>query len=223
MYKWYINSSFFEEEKELVSKYYPTLKYIEENKNFKLIGELYIKEIDDSYSIEINFLDDYPNSLPIVKEIGNDIPKELDRHISYDGTCCLCVPQLEKYYFPKGSNIKDFLDKLVVPFFANQAYFELTGEWINGEYAHGILGIYEFYNNLLGIKNINEILNLLKIVKKSIPNFNKKCPCNSGKSVRKCHLVKIVQLKKIIRVDQLNNDIEEFSKIIIKKRSNHEL
>ena len=47
MDKWYSNLSFFEKEKEFISKYYPTLKYIKENKNFKLIGELYIKEIDD--------------------------------------------------------------------------------------------------------------------------------------------------------------------------------
>lgn len=215
MDKWYSNLSFFKKEKELISKYYPTLKYIEENKNFKLIGELYIKEIDDSYSIEINFLDDYPNSLPIVKEIGNDIPKDLNRHISFDRTCCLCVPQLEKYYFPKDSNIKDFLDKLVIPFFANQAYFEMTGQWINGEYSHGYLGIYEFYREFFDIENINKILQLLQISIKTIPNFNKKCPCKCGKSIRKCHMKKILELKKLVKINQLRNDIYEF-KIIIK-------
>lgn len=219
-YKWYENKSFFANEKELISEYYPMLHYVEENKNIKLIGELYIKEINDSYTIEIIFLDDYPNSLPLVKEIGNDIPKELDRHISYDGSCCLCVPQLEKYYFPKNSNIKDFLDKLVVPFFVNQAYFDMTGKWINGEYSHGILGIYEFYSNFFESKDINKILNLLKVIMKSIPNFNKKCPCFSGKSIKKCHFKSLINLKKIIKDEQLNNDIEQFKFIL--KRSSYE-
>lgn len=210
-YKWYENKSFFTNEKELISEYYSALEYVKENENVKLIGELYIKEINDSYTIEIIFLDAYPNSLPIVKEIGDDIPKELNRHISYDGNCCLCVPQLEKYYFPKNSNIKDFLDKLVVPFFVNQAYFDMTGKWINGEYSHGYLGVYEFYSDFFRLKDTDIISEILKIVTKSIPNLNKKCPCSSGKSIKKCHMDKIIEIRKIVEIEQIKSDISNLN------------
>lgn len=217
MTNWYRDSSFFEKEQALISEFYPSLEYIQIDNSIKLKGELYIKEIDDSYTIEISFLDNYPKTLPIVKEMGGDIPKTDQRHINFGGSCCLCIPQLQKIYFPDGSNIKDFLDNLVVPFFANQAYYDLNATWLNGEYSHGYMGIYEFYSDFLDIKNFNKTLQLLQVSIQSIPNFNKKCPCHSGRSIRKCHMQRIVELKKLVKINQLKDDVYEFKKIKEKK------
>lgn len=213
---WIRDISFFETEKYLISKYYPTLEYIQCGDNIKLVGELYIKEIDDSYSIEVSFLDDYPNSLPLVKEIGGDIPCCDWRHINPDKTCCLCIPQLEKKYFPIGANIKVFLDNLVVPFFANQAYFDLTGKWLNGEYNHGGQGIYDFYVELFNTLDINKIVNLIELSINNDININKKCPCGSCKSLKKCHLSEINKLKTSANKKQLTEDLKEFKKFINK-------
>ena len=216
---WYSNIAFFEQEKKLISKYYPSLHYVQNHNKVKLEGELYIKEIDDSYTIEVSFLDDYPKSLPIVKEIGGDIPQIDKRHINFDGSCCLCVPQLEKLYFPDGSNIKTFLDKLVVPFFANQAYFDSNGTWLNGEYRHGGQGVYDFYVELFDTLDIKQIINLIDCCIKDTFNVNKKCPCNSGRPIKKCHITAVSKLKKSASNEQLKKDIDEF-KNILKKRKN---
>lgn len=214
---WQKNHLFFTKEKEHILQKYPSLRYCIENDIVKLRGELPIVEIDDSYSIEIEFPDNYPKNLPIVKEVGGDIPKELDLHISYDGNCCLCIPQLEKFYFPDGSNIITFLEKLVIPFFANQAYFKITGTWLNGEYGHGEKGIYEFYSDILQTNNIHLMIIFMILSLQEIKNINLDCPCSSGKSIKKCHLRYIKQLAMHTSKHQIKIDITIFKKITLKK------
>ncbi len=207
---WKANSSFFEEERQNILDKYPSLTYIVQKNKVKLIGELYLSEINDSYSIEIEFPDNYPNKLPTVKEVDGDIKKDLDMHVSFDGSCCLCLPHLEKQYFPSGSNIIVFLENLVKPFFANQAYFKLTGKWITGEYSHGLKGIFEFYSDIFISDDIKIIKKLLYISVQAVPNYNKKCPCGNNKSIKKCHLSKIVQLKKYTDNKQIKDDLISF-------------
>lgn len=214
---WQENPLFFTKEKEYILQKYPSLTYCIENDIVKLIGELPIEEIDDSYSIEIEFPDSYPKNLPIVKEVSGDIPRELDFHISYDGSCCLCLTQLENFYFPNGSNIIIFLEKLVIPFFANQAYFKITGTWLNGEYGHGEKGIYEFYSDILQTNNIHVMIILMILSLQKIKNINAKCPCSSGKSIKKCHLQYIKQLAMYTSTHQIKNDITFFKKTTLKK------
>lgn len=214
---WLENTFFFMKEKELILKKYPLLIYSIEENVVKLIGELYIEEIDDSYSIEIEFPKDYPKSLPTVKEVGGDIPRELHFHISFDGNCCLCVPQLEKFYFPDDSNIITFIEKLVLPFFANQAYFKITGTWLNGEYSHGDLGVYEFYKEILEIKSLTEIVKFLELSLKSYINLNKKCLCNSNKPIKRCHLSELNHLRKLIPIQNIQQDIKVFKRYINKE------
>ncbi len=203
--RWYHNIPFYESEKELIYNYYPTLDYSTVDNKIKIEGELFIKEINDSYSIEILFPDDYPNILPIVREVSNDIPQTENRHINGDGSCCLCIPQLEKYYFPNNSNIKQFLENLVIPFFANQAYFDIYGKWLTGEYNHGHRGIYDFYSEYFNVLDINIIVRFIKLTLSSNININKKCLCNSNRPIKKCHLFKINNLKII---HQKNNFIK---------------
>lgn len=214
---WQKDNLFFTKEKEHILQKYPSLIYCIENDIVKLKGELPILEIDDSYSIEIEFPDNYPKNLPIVKEVSGDIPKELDLHISYDGSCCLCIPQLEKFYFPDGSNIITFLEKLVIPFFANQAYFKITGTWLNGEYGHGEKGIYEFYSDILQTNNIHLMIIFMILSLQEIKNINTYCPCSSGKSIKKCHLQYIKQLAIHTSVHQIKTDITIFKKITLTK------
>jgi len=206
---WKTSDVFFEEEQKIILEQYPSLSYIIKEDSIKLIGELYIPEINDSYSIEILFPCDYPNSLPTVKEVDEEIVRDIDLHIYPDGTCCLCLPHLEQFYFPKGSNISVFIEKLVKPFFANQAYYKITGKWLNGEYSHGLKGIHEFYIELFKSDDIKIILQLLYLSIKSAPNYNKKCYCGSNKSIRKCHLPNIVKLKKYASQKQIKDDLVE--------------
>jgi len=214
MLKWWVeNSVFFDKEKEIIRQKYPSLHYIVQENKIQLVGEIYIQEIDDSYSIKIEFPSDYPNSLPIVISDSEELKRDIDLHIYSDGSCCLCLPHLEEFYFPKGSSIDVFIENLVKPFFANQAYYKITGKWLNGEYSHGLKGIYEFYSEIFECNDAYIILQLLYLSIKSAPNYNKKCYCGSNKSIKKCHLQNIVKLKKIVTKKQTKEDLHHFLKV----------
>ncbi len=209
---WEDNSTFFAQEKEIINLKYPSLHYVIQESNIQLVGEIYIKEIDDSYSIKIEFPSDYPNCFPTVISDSEDINRDIDLHIYSNGSCCLCLPHLEEFYFKKGSTIDVFIENLVKPFFANQAYYKMTGTWLNGEYSHGLKGIYEFYTEVLESSDTLTILQLLYLSVKSSPNYNKKCYCGSNKSIKKCHLSNIVKLKKTVSLEQIKKDLQYFLK-----------
>ncbi len=194
---WEDNHHLFEKEKELLSKYYPSLKFFIENNTVAIKGLLDIENID-SYEIEIIIPDNYPASLPIVKEVGGDIPREVDRHMYDNGVCCLAINNeiIEKYknqYF-----LKNFIDDFVKPFFANQLYFEQTGEWLNGEYSHGAEGKLEYISDKTGIGDKELLLKFIKLALQKIPNLNKKCPCQKNKPLKRCHLNTVLQIKRLL-------------------------
>ena len=194
---WKSNEKLFTFEQELMSQYYPSLKLSIKNGFVTYSGLLNIKDID-TYHIQIILPNDYPNNIPIVFEIGGDIPKVLNRHINDNGSCCLTINDEIKTKYKKDYFLKDFLDDFVNPYFANQLYYEQTGNWLNGEYSHGMLGKWEYLTDKTNIQNNSLLLNFIRIAEKNIPNLNKKCPCKSNKPLKKCHLNTVLQIKRIL-------------------------
>lgn len=205
---WKIDPSFFTEEQKRLAINYPSLNFITEDNTIFIRGRLHIAKIA-AFDIEIILPDDYPNSLPEVKELGGKIPISDERHINYDGTCCLTVPAKMHQDLGKDYSIIDFIEKFVMPFFANQVYYEIHGVWANGDYSHGRQGIFEFYTELLQIKNVKSVTDLMKIAFQPFPKLSQKCPCGSGKRLQKCHNIQMSNLKKSIPTHQLKHDYEK--------------
>lgn len=205
---WKTNPSFFTKEQERLAINYPSLNFIMEDTTIFIRGKLQIAKIA-AFDIEIKLPDDYPASLPEVKELGGKIPIEDDRHVNDNGTCCLTVPA--KMYQDLGIDysIVHFIDKFVVPFFANQVHYEIHGVWANGDYSHGKKGIFEFYAELLNIQILTVIAKLMKIALQTFPKLSQKCPCGSGKRLQKCHKLQISNLKKSIPTHQLKHDYKK--------------
>lgn len=201
---------FYTKEFKSVADKYSKLKLYFRNNKWGLEGKVDI--IDDkgkewdTYEIKIVFPHNYPKSIPILYEVGGRLKLLPEFHVNKDGSCCLAPAAMEMAILKGKITIIDYMEELVIPYLANQTYREKTGKYANGEFGHGALGIYEFYQGLFNTKSISFIITVLqKIVNKDLPSRNDSCFCKSGKKYKKCHL-KSIQYLSPVNNDILNKD-----------------
>jgi hypothetical protein len=111
------------------------------------------EHIQDTYRVDIIFEGSKSSDLPQVYERGGRIEgvaktmgkNIIDLHINPNGPVCLCLNAEEDEYIPDGFNVPDFFNRLVIPFFCTQSYFEQRGLWLWGEHNHGAIGFLEWY------------------------------------------------------------------------------
>lgn len=204
------NPALYGEIKDSIASTYPSLHVLSENNLIYIRGTLIInipetdKELD-RFSIEIIFPPDYPKRIPILKETDGRFPKIADRHFNANGTACLFFRDGRFKYYPDGSTIIYFIEKLVKNFFVWQIDYDLNnGKSTIGGWGHNVEGIFEFYYEILNTKNPKNVLKFLeyhtsKHLKKHWP-----CYCGSAKQLRFCHLHNLTDLRsKILRSDAL--------------------
>ena len=173
--------------------HFPGLKReVTEAKTF-LKGEIHIIDREgkhwESYLIEIHPLELFPKRFPVVYETGGKIEPISDWHINADGSCCIKVLPEEILSCLQGITLTSFLQQEVLPYFFNQTHRKVEGYYVNGEYSHGLVGIYESYAKLLrvdaDVKKV--ILHIILIIKGIKPGRTHICFCGSGKKFRRCH------------------------------------
>ncbi|MBL7787347.1 MAG: SEC-C domain-containing protein [Chitinophagales bacterium] len=214
-----MKNSIFEHQLDEVIQNYPKLSKFPLGNIFILRGIVDIIGSDgkfwDSYEIEIHPHKDFPNKFPILFEVSKKIPRNPDWHINIDGSCCVAVLPEELIMCKQSLTVLSYIDKYVIPFFANQTYRKLTGNFANGEYSHGIAGILEFYEIIFQTKDI-ELMNMLSkwILNNPKPNRTNMCFCGSKKKFRHCH----AQLyDKIAKIGTENVDIHLRILSLVKK------
>lgn len=177
-------------------KHYPTLHLYQEDGAWFIRGSFPVM-VDgvtiDYYLIEF-LLEDYPRSIPILKELGGRIPVEADRHVFTNGYCCPFLRDERWKYWPSGSDITDFLRGPVNDYFAGQTYYKLRGTYPFGQRGHGKLGIIEYYSEELGTADEAVIKKCLEYLSKDRPKGHWLCFCGSGKRMRHCHFDKMIEL-----------------------------
>lgn len=182
----------FKDEAIYIHEHFPDLKYYETQENGPVVlGDIILADRDgmpiDKYQVRIVPSINYPATFPLVFETGGRIPINIDWHVYSDGHCCIKTLAEELLICKKGINLKDFIEKHVVPYFFNQKHRELHGYFLQ-EYSHGHKGIIEFFEDQFNTKNINLILNGLIFIKsRREPNRVEDCFCGSGRKYRKCH------------------------------------
>lgn len=168
-----------------------------------LVGPL---EIFDSEGLRIAYYevrldvpsDLYPNVFPFLFEVSDKIPKTADRHFMVDGSCCVVIPQELEIRSKRGITLLEYYDEYVVPFFANQKYYELTGGWIAGDWKHGIEGERQYYYELFNSNDDQEVVGFLKqFLSGKLPGNNDPCICGRAKKYKKCHMGSINMLRRI--------------------------
>lgn len=144
------------------------------------------------FSVNLRIPEDYPEGIPRLICLPEEIPWEVDRHVLETGVACLCVASEYRLHWPRGSDLTDFLKCFVVPYFARQAYYQVHGHWPPGqERSHGAAGIIESFRDILadvGSPSVAMIKRFLAMLADpQHPKGCDPCPCGSGKRLRRCH------------------------------------
>lgn len=168
------------------------------------------KVIKDDYDIEIEIPDDYPQSPPPVKELGNKIPKDADFHVNaHDGTLCLGAPLAVKRTFSQQRNLLWFVEQQVVPFLFGISYKAKYGHMPFGELSHGSQGLLEHYKELFAVKDDVVVLEFLRMLGAGDYDEHTMCPCGSGLKLRKCHRKTLKKARKQHRPEEFQQEYLE--------------
>ncbi|NJM78074.1 MAG: hypothetical protein HC852_22760 [Acaryochloridaceae cyanobacterium RU_4_10] len=155
----------------------------------------------DVYSVSIILPNTYPSQLPVVYEVGGRLPRKPDHHINPDGSACVMIPDDRWRCFSIGAPFLDYLDGPLHNFFLSQTSFSETGTWPFGQWEHGVKGIYEYYQCLIGIKDNLTVCRFLQILAKNNLKKHYDCPCASGKIIKHCCLNKIRDLRGKVSIE----------------------
>ena len=201
-----------QQEISLLAQGYPALSVHEEGGKLIVEGSYGLRhegEIVDSFDLRIVVPEGYPQSIPDVFVLGDRIPRIKARHLEPDGRACLSVRGEKRRYWPAGSNLCDFIVKLVHPFFVGQLYYETHGRWPWPERNHGVKGIVEWYREELGTSDSEVILDFMELLAKKQPaSGHVRCPCGSGRRLRDCHKVEYLALRGKIAPEDADLDLQ---------------
>jgi len=212
------NERLYLKEAREVQEHYPSLSFYTLGKDILVLkGNLEIKdgkEVLDTYQVEIRFPKSYPNDVPILIETGGRIPRKADRHVNGKSGICCIGPRLEqRQRWLKDPKIRSYIEYFVIPFLANQSYYERMGEWKNGQYDHGAGGVLSYYAESYGLidrKLLETVLSYL--AKNQRLGRNDTCLCESGKKAKKCHLDVFDKLRSAGCPELFNEDLENLKK-----------
>jgi hypothetical protein len=173
---------------------FPTLnlKLDREHESAVVKGKLFVTD-EIGFTVLLELPNDYPAGVPILRCDPKEIPWKADRHVNEkNGEGCLCVRSEYRIHWPLGSSLATFIQRLVVPYYIGQFYYDTHGCWPpTGHRSHGAPGILEAYTDLaaplgdVSIKTIERLMRLL--ARKAVPKGHELCPCGSMKPLRKCH------------------------------------
>jgi hypothetical protein len=176
---------------------YPTMKRIDNPliKDF-FRGYMTLRNEEGKYIytfyLSIHFIPQYPFTFPKVIEVGNEVPKIMDRHVypSY-GNLCFATWAEEQIICMQGITSISFVEDILKPRLAVE-YRVLHGEDYLSGYDHDLSGFYQFYNKYFDLKNRDDIIMFLELVCgiMDYPN-NIKCFCSSYKKYKSCHKDKV--------------------------------
>lgn len=177
---------------EVINKY-PTLSAKSTESGILLHGTLILNAeyndipLYDEYEIEVDIPQEFPKSLPKVREVSNRIPQEFE-HFLDDGSLCLAaVCELADFVASNGTII-GYIEKYVMSYLYAASYFSRYKESPFGERSHGIDGIKEAYMERYNCDNEDVLISLMYV----LAGFEKYrghsiCPCGSNKKLRECH------------------------------------
>ncbi|KFF16937.1 hypothetical protein [Flavobacterium hydatis] len=213
--------SLFERDFGEVKESFPKLSYGRNRKNkiWIISGELDICDVKGNYwntfDIKMIVPESYPYCVPIVLEISEIIPRNIDWHISENGICCLDFDNNLILLSRHGINLRDFITKKIYPFFANQLYKLQVDKYAGEEYKHYIEGLIQYYIEDLKIPTIENIVVFLEqILNKKDLTRNRLCPCKSGEKIKNCH-EKIIETIKTIGREKISSDLAKIKKKLV--------
>lgn len=162
------------------------------NYHLRTYYEEYEREISHEFYLKIHIYKNYPKNIPEIEECKDIIPDDFHKNGDY---FCLGVPE-EMLLFAKRNGIGAFLNKYLKSYLSNFLFYSKYGIFPFEERSHGIEGISEFYIEYFQTKDLEKAIKLLGLTISNENNKNKKCPCESKKKFKNCHMHKVNLLKK---------------------------
>ena len=160
----------FERDFPIVKEYFPLLSYSWslKSKSWIITGELDICDVKGDYwntfDIAIIVPKGYPNCVPVVFERSEISPRDIDWHISKEGTCCVDVDNNLLVMSRTGINIKDFISQKVIHIlrinYTSYKNINIAGE----EYGHHTDGIIQYYVEELNIPTADDIIIFIEMI-----------------------------------------------------------
>ena len=198
---------------------YPSLNRINKAGKEILKGVIAVIDTDgrfwDEYEVEIHCSSNFPYEFPDLYETSNKIPKIGDWHIYEDTlSCCVKVKPEEIIRCRSGVTLTEYIREEVIPYLFNQTHRRVEGVYVNGEYSHGIKGIYEFYANILRTgDDIKKTIDLMLFVARNErPLRTSSCFCGNKTKFRHCHRDAFDKLK-LVGKDNLESHAYNFAKL----------
>ena len=185
-----------------VSERYPQLLLCSDSTYSQIRGYLDIIDahgtLVDTYELMIRPQDSYPNSFPLVYEIGGKIPKNIDWHVfESDGHLCIATWPVEKLRCSEDFTLGSFIEQDLKPYLFNQTYRRIQGYFLHDR-AHGFYGEWQEYQDTFKTANPIKIISLLDyILKRNEPIRVADCFCGSSLKYRKCHRDTFRRLNKL--------------------------
>jgi uncharacterized protein YchJ len=179
------------------------------------------RSVEDSYQLELQIPEDYPESPPYVFETEGRVSKDFE-HFMASGNFCLEAPVEIRRRFAQHRNLWRFIDEQVVPFLFAASYKRDYGELPFGDRLHGTAGLLQYYIEFFGVSGgpagtLQEFfdnsgipaMKLLKCLADAWAPPLMACPCESGRKHRDCHGPKLDELRPHLSQRQFEEELRQ--------------
>lgn len=213
----------FEKQLADIARDFPKLHYCETKEGLVLEGEISFnltcrdvgETIEDSYLIQIQFPQDYPDSPPKAKEIGGKIH---NFHKNKNGTLCLDIPSRVYIIFRENTTIQHFIHELLEPYLYSHSYWKKhNGKMPFGYRAHYGDGILDYYSEYFGVEDKEIVIDFLELLAKRDYKQSMPCPCGSKNKIKKCCGRKFLDIYNSVPVKIIRYELDQ-AKLTINSR-----
>ncbi len=181
-----------------------------------------LEVISESFEIELGVPNDFPESLPRVRETGGRIEADY-KHRNPTGTLCLGVPVEQRRIFFEQPTLLGFVNRLVIPYLYGYCFFKKHGRHPFDEAEHGHEGILRHYIESLCLRDDLAALRVVCFLLEFGYRGHHDCPCGNGLKVRMCHGPALLKLRQTHNEQSLQNDFLAISNLCFAKYENGEL
>ena len=169
-----------------------------------------------AYTVRILIPRSYPEEVPSLVCVADEVPKTEARHNSGEAACVCARCDFRKHW-PRGSTLAAFVESLVVPFLTCQHYYDIHRHWPqSGERPHGAPGIMQAYTDFcspLGDVTGETIARVLRLlVRPGIPKGHHPCPCGSGQRIRNCHRQVVAEMRQLLSPSDAAKDLADLQR-----------
>lgn len=176
--------------------------------------------IRDKYRVEIKIPANFPEQLPIVKEIGNRITKgdrpNKDEHIEDNGVLCLGTYFRMIFAISDDVSLANFVKKCVIPFFYANSYYEQNKKYPWGDLRHAGIGLVSDYLEIFKLNTVKQLSYLVELLQmQKFKSRKMKCPC-CHRRFRSCEPYSVVKkLESIVSNQSIRIQLKTIQENII--------